>query len=503
MTLPKTMQAVLLTGHGGPEKLELRDDVPRPEPGPGEVLVEVSACGINNTDIWVREGAYGTDEDPDAVASWRRAGENTLSFPRIQGADTAGHIVAVGAGVSEARVGERVMVDFSLYNRADDSLVDIDYIGHGRDGGFAEYCVVPADHAHLVQSPMSDAELATFCCAYLTGEHMLDRAAVAAGERVLITGASGGVGSGLVQLCRARGAIPYAIVGPGKEAAVAALGAEAVIAREVEDLPAAVAQATRGAAAIDVVADLVAGPMFNDLLTILRPEGRYTTAGAIAGPVVTLDLRTVYLKHLQIHGSSQGTRAAFRRLVGYIEEGKIKAVLAGAYRLSEIHRAQADFVSKCHVGKLVLVPDSKWEAVGAALRPVNFVVQRERRWGCRASRYSPRRNCAPVFVSIWRPSPVSRTVSGRWRPSDIVMPPILRLDIHEFNGEVDVKTAYVPGLDSFAIKISPGFFDNPKLGLPSVNGLMVLFSAKTGMVEAVLLDNGYLTDVRTAAAGAR
>lgn len=84
----------------------------------------------------------------------------------------------------------------------------------------------------------------------------------------------------------------------------------------------------------------------------------------------------------------------------------------------------------------------------------------------------------------------------------VVMPPILRLDIEEYNGEVDVKTAYVPGLDSFAIKISPGFFDNPKLGLPSLNGLMVLFSAKTGLAEALLMDNGYLTAVRTAAAGA-
>lgn len=84
---------------------------------------------------------------------------------------------------------------------------------------------------------------------------------------------------------------------------------------------------------------------------------------------------------------------------------------------------------------------------------------------------------------------------------DVRMPPILRLDIDEFNGEVDVKTAYVPGIDSFAIKISPGFFDNPKLGLPSVNGLMNLFSSTTGLLEAVLLDNGYLTDVRTAAAG--
>jgi ornithine cyclodeaminase len=84
----------------------------------------------------------------------------------------------------------------------------------------------------------------------------------------------------------------------------------------------------------------------------------------------------------------------------------------------------------------------------------------------------------------------------------VAMPPILRLDIPEHRGEVDVKTAYVPGLDGFAIKVSPGFFDNPKLGLPSLNGLMVLFSARTGLVEALLLDNGYLTDVRTAAAGA-
>ncbi len=83
----------------------------------------------------------------------------------------------------------------------------------------------------------------------------------------------------------------------------------------------------------------------------------------------------------------------------------------------------------------------------------------------------------------------------------VVMPPILRLDVHEFNGEIDVKTAYVPGLDSFAIKMSPGFFDNPAKGLPTTNGLMVLFSAETGMVKALLLDNGYLTDVRTAAAG--
>jgi NADPH:quinone reductase-like Zn-dependent oxidoreductase len=360
------MHAVLLTGHGGLDKLVYRSDVPVPKPGPGEVLIEVSACGMNNTDVWVRQGAYGTEQDPDAVSSWRR-GAPTLTFPRIQGADTVGRIAAVGNGVPASRVGERIMLDFSLYNRDDNSLADIDYIGHGRDGGYAEYMTAPAENAHTVRSSMSDVELATFCCAYLTGEHMLDRAAVRAGERVLITGGSGGVGSGLIQLCRARGAIPYAVVGSGKERAVRDIGAEAVIVRGSGDLVAQLADAT-GGRPIDVVADLVAGPLFNDLLRVLRPEGRYTTAGAIAGPVVQLDLRTVYLKHLQLHGSSQGTRGAFRRLIGYVEDGKIRPLVGGVYKLSDFHLAQTDFMAKGFVGKLVVVPDAKWDSIASGPR---------------------------------------------------------------------------------------------------------------------------------------
>src|SRR5918996_846649 len=170
------MKAVLLTGHGGMDKFEYREDVPLPEPGPGEVLIEVTACGMNNTDVWVRQGAYGEETDPGAVSTWRR-GRSTLQFPRIQGTDIVGRIVEIGEGVPATRVGERVMVDFSIYNRpkGDDSLADIDYIGHGRDGGYAEYSAVPTENAHAVTTPMSDAALATFCCAYLTGEHMLGR----------------------------------------------------------------------------------------------------------------------------------------------------------------------------------------------------------------------------------------------------------------------------------------------------------------------------------------
>ncbi len=352
MSLPKTMKAVLLVGHGGPDKLEYREDWPVPEIARDEVLVKVGACGINNTDINVREGAYGTGGDPEAVASFG----DPIEFPIIQGADIAGSIAAVGGAVDPSRVGERVMVDFGIYDGDGDEVTGDDYIGAGRPGGFAEYVSVPAANAHAVQTELSDAELATFCCAYVTGECMLKRARVRAGERVLITGASGGVGSGVVQLCRARGAIPYAVVGADKESALSAIGAEATIARGVENLIEAVDRATSGKP-IDVVVDVVAGAMITDLIEILRPHGRYVICGAIAGPVVEIDMRRIYLKHLEIHGSTQGTRSDFAAVRDYVVSGAIKPLLAATYPLREIARAQDDFKKKQYVGKLVIVLD--------------------------------------------------------------------------------------------------------------------------------------------------
>ena len=352
--VPATMRAVLLTGHGGPEMLEYREDIPTPVPAPGEVLVRVTACGVNNTDIWVREGAYGSDDDPGAVSSGRRG--QPLEFPRIQGADIAGRIAAAGEGIDDGLVGKRVMVDFGIYNDAGPSLANVDYIGHGRDGGFAEYCAVPAENAHIVETPLSDTELATLCCAYVTAERMLARAHVTGGEIVLVTGASGGVGTGLIQLARARGAVPVAVASARWADALLDLGAQAVIARESGDLGEAI-RSTLGPRPVDVVADVVAGPMFKTLLNALRPEGRYVTAGAIAGPLVELDLRTVYLKHLDLIGSTQGAREDFARVRDLVISGKIKPVLAGTYPLEDIARAQADFAAKDFIGKLVITTE--------------------------------------------------------------------------------------------------------------------------------------------------
>jgi len=347
----QTMKAVLLTGHGGPDTLEYREDWPVPVPGPGEVLVRVGGCAINNTDIWVREGAYGSGDDPDAVASFS---DSPIRFPLIQGADIAGTIAGVGAGVDPGRAGQRVMVDFGIYAAAGDEVPSHDYFGSARDGGFAEYVAVPAENAHAVETGLSDAELATFCCAYVTGERMLNRARVAAGERVLVTGASGGVGSGAIQLCRARGAVPYALTSPGKAAALDAIGAEAAIARGPDGLRESVVAAV--GAPVDVVIDTVAGALLPELIEILRPAGRYATCGAVGGPMATIDMRRVYLKNLELHGSTQGTRADFRAVVDQVVSGRIRPLLAGTYPLSELARAQADFKRKDFVGKLVVVP---------------------------------------------------------------------------------------------------------------------------------------------------
>lgn len=346
------MRAVLLTGHGGPEMLDYREDVAEPEPGAGEVLIAVGAAGINNTDLWTREGAYGSADDPAAVSGWRR---EPMAFPRIQGADVAGRIVAVGAGVPETRIGERAIVNPVLYSDLGDGLVGMGYLGSERDGGFAELVTVPAESALAIESDLGDAELASFPTAYLTAEGMLDRARVAAGETLLVTGASGGVGSALVQLARARDARVVALAGRGKEARLRDLGAELVLTRQAGDLVAQLGAAL-GEGAIDVVADVVAGPLFPALLNALAPKGRYVTCGAIAGSVVSLDLRTLYLKHLELIGSTLGTRDQFARLVALIAAGRVVPLVAATYPLSEIAAAQAAFKEKAFFGKLVLLP---------------------------------------------------------------------------------------------------------------------------------------------------
>ena len=367
-----TMRAMVLTGHGGLDKLVLRD-VPRPRPGRGEVLIKVGACGVNNTDIntrtaWydravnasvsVELGLYGLDSstgtsDAETIASWN---SSTVTFPRIQGAAIAGRIAEVGSGVDTGRLGQRVLIDPQVRNldlplRA--QLVA--YIGSERDGGFAEYVAVPAENAHVIHSLLSDAELATFPCSYDTAEEMLERARLARGETIVITGAAGGVGTALIQLSLIRGARVVAIAGAAKEARIRALGAHEFAARENGDLRQAV-ESLIGEKSVDVAADVVGGRVFGQLLKLLRRGGRYTTAGAIAGPVQPMDLRDLIYKDLEMYGVTCPTPEAFARVVGCIQSGQLRPLVEKIFPLAELPQAQAEFLKREHFGKIVIVP---------------------------------------------------------------------------------------------------------------------------------------------------
>lgn len=360
MSLPDTMKAMVTMGHGGLEQMVLHENWPRPTPATGEVLIRVAACGLNNTDVNTRSGWYSkTVTDATTGGAFDEVGEEDptwggapITFPRIQGADICGHIVAVGEGVDSTRVGQRVITDGWLRDPIDPQNKDkTGYFGSERDGGFAEYATTLAVNAVPITSDLSDAELATFSCSYSTAEGMLTRANVTDKDTVLVPGASGGVGGALVQLAKRRGARVIAMASETKHADVAKLGPDVILSRAPENLRAAL-----GSEKITVVADVVGGSYWPHLIDILERGGRYTCSGAIAGPMVELDLRTFYLRDLTFTGSTVIDPQVMQNLVTYIEAGEIKPALAATYPLEELREAQAAFIAKQHTGNIVVVP---------------------------------------------------------------------------------------------------------------------------------------------------
>ena len=371
--IPETMKAMVLTGHGGTDKLEYQD-VAVPEPGAGQVLVQVTATAKNNTDRKAREGLYPTKKGE--MTSFQMGGKPTLNFPRIQGADIVGRVVAVGEGVSDSRIGERGLLDFNIYaNERTDINLTPDYYGHGADGGFAEYVALPSDQFHHIPNPdLADAELASMgMCSYQTAFHMLTSANVQAGEHVLVTGASGGVGTALIQLCRIIGAIPYALSQKSKADSLLDLGAEVVLDRSDMDTFLDRVKEATGGQPLDAVMDLVGGEMtdyFIDAM-IFDMNARHTyprlsIAGASGGNISEILWTRIYLYQVQIFGVSHGTREEAAQLMTWIGDGHLKPVLHGAFRLSELHKAEDYFVHRGsnYLGKIVIVPDEQWQEHG-------------------------------------------------------------------------------------------------------------------------------------------
>jgi NADPH:quinone reductase-like Zn-dependent oxidoreductase len=356
-----TMKAVVTTGNGGYEKLDYRD-VPIPELASNEVLLQVLAAGVNNTEINTRLGWYSSkvttstealttgEKEKQAAKTQEDGGWNEATpFPFIQGTDCCGLVVAVAPGTDENLMGSRVLVRSCMRSKGWDSLENI-WMASDFDGAFAQFVKVPATEVFPVECEWSDAELGAIPCAYGTAENMLHRAKVAKGEHVLIVGASGGVGSAAVQLAKRRGAIVTAIAGKSKLEKVLAIGADQVIARG-EDIVDCL-----GEKSVDVVVDNVAGACFGGMLKVLNRGGRFVSSGAIAGPLVELDMRDFYLKDLTLIGCTAWDEPVFPNLVSYIEKGEIKPLLAKSFPLEKIVEAQREFTEKKHVGKFVLIP---------------------------------------------------------------------------------------------------------------------------------------------------
>jgi NADPH:quinone reductase-like Zn-dependent oxidoreductase len=355
----RSMKAVVTTGHGGYDKLEYRD-VPVPSLAPGEVLLRVLAAGVNNTEINTRLGWYSStvttstetaadSEEKEAVAKPDGGWSEATPFPFIQGTDCCGRVVAVAPGGNEHTLGSRVLVRPCIRPQGFGSMDNI-WMASDFDGAFAQFVKVPASEVFAVDCDWDDAELGSIPCAYGTAENMLHRAKVVAGEHVLVAGASGGVGSAVVQLAKRRGASVTAIAGKAKMEQVRAIGADRVVDRD-EDIVAGL-----GETSVDVVVDNVAGPAFGGMLKVLKRGGRYVSSGAIGGPLVTLDMRTFYLKDLTLVGCTAWEEPVFPNLISYIERGELRPLVAKTFPLERIADAQREFLEKKHVGNFVLSP---------------------------------------------------------------------------------------------------------------------------------------------------
>jgi NADPH:quinone reductase-like Zn-dependent oxidoreductase len=354
--LPATMCGTYLTGHGGPDKLEWRTDIPVPKPGAGEVLVRVLAAGVNNTDINTREGWYSRDvtgatgetQDGVEVGGWSGA----LRFPLIQGGDLCGEVVLNGPGSAAHAPGTRVICPINQPRPTADNPVGFEALGSEFNGAFAEYCVVrEADLYDVTDAPLSDVELAAIPCAYGTAAGLLHRAGVAEGQEVLITGATGGVGLAAVELAAQMGAHVSGIGSAAKHNSVLRIGAARMFDRD-DPLPEDLFHA---------VIDLVGGARWPDLIDALRPGGQYAVAGAIGGPMVEADLRRIYLRDITLHGCTYQPPEVFARLVEMVRSGKLRPTIAATYPLHQINRAQAEFQAKAQAGKMVLLPPASQE----------------------------------------------------------------------------------------------------------------------------------------------
>jgi NADPH:quinone reductase-like Zn-dependent oxidoreductase len=325
------VKAVRIHEDGGPEVLRY-EDVPDPEPGPGEVLVALRAAGLNHLDVWVRKGL------PSAPK------------PRTLGADGAGIVEALGVGVEGVSVGDSVVVNPGIPHEG-----RITVIGEHTDGTYCELKVFPAGQLYPLAENLSFEEGAAFPLVFETAYRMLvTKAALRDGEWALIWGIGGGVALAAFELCRALGARTI-VTSSSREKLERAreLGADVAVSHTEDDVVAAVKEATDGRGA-DVVVETVGEATWERTLAAVAQEGRVVVCGATSGHSPPARLYRVWWKQLVIYGSSMGLPAEFEGAYELIRAGRARVHVDSVFPLADAAKAHERLESGAQFGKVVL-----------------------------------------------------------------------------------------------------------------------------------------------------
>ena len=347
------MKAIVTQNHGNFDVLS-NEFVSIPRLNSNEVLVKVLAASINNTDINLRIGWYNSNEKDgtnDAATIHDNGGwKGTTKFPMIQGTDCCGIVVDIGENDALSLLNKRVLIRPCQRINNNFSSYDSIWMGSDCDGSFAEYVKVPVTEVFVVESEWSDEELACIPCVFGTSENMMLHIDPKPKSTILITGASGGVGSACVQLAKLRNCYVIGITSSVDiRKTLEEIGCDEIYLTSSNLLQ------EIGENKVDIIMDNVGGKMFPILLKLLKIGGKYISSGAISGAIVNLDLRDLYLKDIQIIGTTCWEEQVFPNIISYIENNRIKPIVYKTFFLKDIVEAQKEFMKKKHIGKIVLV----------------------------------------------------------------------------------------------------------------------------------------------------
>jgi NADPH:quinone reductase-like Zn-dependent oxidoreductase len=342
------MKALTIRAHGGPEVVNL-EDLPDPQPAPGQVVVGVKAAALNHLDIWVRKGWPGLK----------------LAFPHVLGSDVAGVVEAVGAGVDGVDVGDAVVVNPSLgCGRCERCLSGQEnlcrrfaILGEHVSGGQAERFAVSARNVMPRPARLSFEEAAAVPLTFMTAWHALVRRAnVRPGETVLVHAAGSGVGVAAVQIAKLLGARVIATAGSDAKLEKAkGLGADEVVNYETQDFVQEVRRLT-DKKGVEVVFEHVGKKTWEKSILAAAIGGRITTVGATTGFDPLTDLRHVFFRQLSILGSTMGTAGDLLEVLRFVNEGKLRPVVDRVLPLADGRKGQALLSERAQFGKIVLKP---------------------------------------------------------------------------------------------------------------------------------------------------